>query len=912
MFEILKGLGSIREPVGSDFARIVPYKDIYDQFLVDKFGCVHRWYSIEAPLADVASPGELIHIQRQLVNFLDKLPDPIIQIQWNFTSTGDYGDLIVEHGNYSCNYPILNWLRQERVKHFLKENRGRTLRRSGTTLILSCLSTGASNSKKKKGVLSEEMARPGAGLGRIPTKAITREEFQEAVATLRAADVLLEDNLGRAAIKARPMGAEQIADYLYRLFNQELAWDMGLPVVYEYDTTELNSAWICDDPTFGRDHLRFGNYLHAYVSLTKKPLQTVPFKDIDRLTSQLGFADFRVVLNVRRLDALSEIKKLQAKRNALVGALKLSPNLVDKLWNPMRRASDREMEANVEVNQDIKELNRLIEGMRAGEDYLTAIQLVVHFWAGDARELSARRAQIMAQFGVLDGARGYPERTGTRWIFESSLPASVEAWQRPQKVSSRMAADLTPLQAGFEGRGKPVCIMRNATGGLVTINLHDSSDVNAPFCFIAGASGSGKSFLLNEIIKQHMIGNSCLYALDGRGASCAPIIELTGGKILRLKEEVVSGEAPFCFNPLEIYGVRSTQRVVREPSPAQVSRMANCIYAMVLSTRKSGEIVTAEERNLIARGITVAFAQARKREEPAVYMNDLLHLFEQEYRREAGCLIEAIRPFTRGQPLGRWFDGPTTIDLESDVLLFDLTGIRENKPLAAAMVPLLTNYIHDLVTRDPGVTKIIPMDELWEMILNEQLMELVIESVKAWRKMGAIIIGCTQSLFDLEKSPHVASAIKQNTDTWLLMDQGSGAEAQYARDYLQLTMGQYDILTTLRRANRVTPEGKLEVFREMLMIRGRGESGTSGRVRISVSPVEYWMATTKSKEIKLRTEARAMFNGDLRQAIVYLAEKYPGGTEVIREDDPRTAPDRTAAGTWSHLPGTRSFNRPSA
>jgi hypothetical protein len=883
MFNILKGLGSIKEPVGADFARIVPYKDLYDQFLVDKFGCVHRWYSIDAPLADVASPGELIHIQRQLVNFVEKLPDPIIQVQWNFTSTGDYGDLIVEHGDYSCNYQILNWLRQERVKHFLKENRERTLRRSGTTLILSCLPTKTGNSKKRKGVLSEEMARPGAGLGRIPAKAITREDFYEAIATLRAADVLLEESLGRAAIKARPMGPEQIADYLYRLFNQELAWDMGLPVVYDYDSTELNSAWICDDPTFGRDHLRFGGYLHAFVSLTKKPLQTVPLKDIDRLTSQLGFADFRVVLNVRRLDPLREIEKFQAKRNALVGALKLSPNLVDKLWNPMRRASDREMEANVEVNQDIKELNRLIEGMRAGKDYLTAIQLVVHFWAKDLRELSARRAQIMAKIGALDGARGYPERTGTRWIFESSLPASVEAWQRPQKVSSSMAADLTPLQAGFEGRGKPVCLMRNTTGGLVTINLHDSSDVNAPFCFITGASGSGKSFLLIEIIKQHMIGNSCLYALDGSGASCAPIIELIGGKILRLSADPVSGEEPFCFNPLEIYGVRSTQRVVREPTPAQVSRMANCIYAMILSTRKSGEIVNAEEQNLIARGISVSFAQARKRQEPAVYMRNLLHLFEQEYRKEAAGLIEAIRPFTRGQPLGRWFDGPTTIDLDSEVLLFDLTGIRKNKPLAAAMVPLLTNYIHDLVTRDPGVTKIIPMDELWEMILNEQLMELVIESVKAWRKMGAIVIGCTQSLFDLEKSPHVVSAIKQNTDTWLLMDQGSGDEPQYARDFLELTMGQYDILTTLRRANRVSPEGKLEVYREMLMIRGRGESGTSGRVRVSVSPVDYWLATTKAKEIKLRKEARAMFNGDLRQAIVYLAEKYPGGTEV--EDD---------------------------
>jgi hypothetical protein len=880
MFNILRGLGSVKEPVGSDFARIVPYRDLYDQFMVDKFGCVHRWYAIDAPLADVASPGELVHIQRQLVNFVDKLPDQIIQIQWNFASTGDYGDVIVEHGTYSCHYAILDWLRQERVKYFLRENRDRSLRRSGTTLILSCLPTGDGGSNKKKNIIREEMSRPGASLGRIRTKPITRDEFDEAAATLRAADVLLEESFARAGIKAHPMGPEKIADYLYRLFNQELAWDMGLPVVYDFDSTELNSAWICDDPVFERDHLSFGGYLHSFVSLTKKPLQTVPQKDIDRLTTQLPFADFRVVLNVRRLDPLHEIKKLQGKRNALVGALRVSPNLVEKLWNPMRRASDREMEANAEVNQDILELNRLIEAMRAGEDYLTAIQLVVHFWAKDARTMAARRTQIMAKIGALDGARGYPERTGTRWIFATSLPASVEAWQRPQKVSSTMAADLTPLQKGFEGRGKPVCLLRNSTGGLVTLNLHDSSDVNAPFCFVTGASGSGKSFLLNEIIKQHLIGDSCLYALDGSGASCAPLIELIGGKILRLKEDLVSGEEPFCFNPLEIYGARSSHRVVQEPTPAQVARMANCIYAMILSTRKSGEIVSAEERNLISRAISVAFAQARKREEPAVYMSNLLKLFEQEYRKEAGFLAEAIRPFTRGQPLGRWFDGPTTVDLESKVLLFDLTGIRKNKALAAAMVPLLTNYIHDLVTRDPGVTKIIPMDELWEMILNEQLMEMTIESVKAWRKMGAIVIGCTQSLFDLEKSPHVASAIKQNTDTWLLMDQGAGNEPDFARQFLDLTMGQYDILTTLRRANRVTPEGKLEVYREMLMIRGRGETGTSGRVRVSVSPVDYWMATTKPDEVKLRRDARAMFNGDLREAICYLAEKYPGGTDL--------------------------------
>jgi hypothetical protein len=42
------------------------------------------------------------------------------------------------------------------------------------------------------------------------------------------------------------------------------------------------------------------------------------------------------------------------------------------------------------------------------------------------------------------------------------------------------------------------------------------------------------------------------------------------------------------------------------------------------------------------------------------------------------------------------------------------------------------------------------------------------------------------------------------------------------------------------------------------------------------------MATTEPNEIKLRVEARAMLNGDLREAIGYLAEKYPARTELSR------------------------------
>ena len=151
------------------------------------------------------------------------------------------------------------------------------------------------------------------------------------------------------------------------------------------------------------------------------------------------------------------------------------------------------------------------------------------------------------------------------------------------------------------------------------LNLHDSSDVNAPFCFVTGASGSGKSFLLNEIIKQHMIGNSCLYALDGSGASCAPIIELIGGKILRLSADPVSGEEPFCFNPLgNLRGPLHATSGSGTDSGASEPNGELYLCDDPVDAQKRGDRHCAEEHNLIARGISVSFAQARKRQEPAV------------------------------------------------------------------------------------------------------------------------------------------------------------------------------------------------------------------------------------------------------------------------------------------------------
>jgi hypothetical protein len=69
------------------------------------------------------------------------------------------------------------------------------------------------------------------------------------------------------------------------------------------------------------------------------------------------------------------------------------------------------------------------------------------------------------------------------------------------------------------------------------------------------------------------------------------------------------------------------------------------------------------------------------------------------------------------------------------------------------------------------------------MILNKQLMELVIEAVQAWREIGLTVWVADSRCLTREKNAAVAGLIKQIPVPWLLMDQRSGHEPDFARKF---------------------------------------------------------------------------------------------------------------------------------
>lgn len=853
-------------PTFHDFESVVPYEDICDRYIVDKFGCVHLIFEVDAPAADVASAGRLVGIQTQLVNLIERLPEFVGQIQFIYTTNGDYREAIVAHGKFASDWPIANYLRQERTRVLLEETSQRKLIRSSTLMVLSCLPRSDSSKKADgKGSSLEELKRGGAS--RLKRRAITRTQFEEAVNSLLIAESVAKDSLARVGIKIKAQSAEQIADYLYKLFNQEWAWDLGLPVNYDYDITPINDAWICQDVEVLADNIKIGNYYHAFVSMNGKPQESSP-RIVEVLTSGLGFSDVRCTLSIRRLDKNAEMEKLRKMRKNSIGRMKEPMNILDRIINPKKEESPVLYQMNVEANDEVTEANELISDLRSGAEYLAQVQLVVHFWASDTQELKRRRELIVSQMANMNRARPYAERASTLRVFESSLPASMEPFQRGLKVRGKMAADLVPLHRGFEGGGDPVCMLRNSTGGLVSLDLFSGSTTDATMAFVAGGSGSGKSFLINQLLLQHMIGSPLVIIMDV-GGSYAPLVKLMGGQVIEFNED-----RPFTFNPLQIYSQTST--AVREPDLAARSRMVRSIEAMVTVESDPGGMLDDGLVTKIDRAVETAFTQARTHGRPFITTYDLLRLFT-EYP-DAQVLADRIKPFTRGQIFGQWFDGPTSIDLRTQVVCFDLKGIRKIKRLTRSMVPLLINYIQDMVMSNKSQRKLIVMDELWEAILSENLMNFVVEAWKTFRKENSAVIGCSQNLAtDIAANPVVKGAIIQNTETYFLLNQGPADENRVVADLLNLTDGQVDLLNNLQRSNKVDRDGRVHNWREVFVMRGRGDRAQSGKARIEPTSAEYWMSTTYPPEMIERERTMHQYDGDLSRAIQHLAKTHPAG-----------------------------------
>jgi hypothetical protein len=538
----------------------------------------------------------------------------------------------------------------------------------------------------------------------------------------------------------------------------------------------------------------------------------------------------------------------------------------DRILRPNRQEDPITAQYNVEAKAEVDEANKLIAEMRDNRQFQVLCQLIAHTWAPTPELLKRQKNLLLARFGDMQNSRGASETFSSYYILRSSLPGSVEPLPRWCKVKASMAADLVPINKSFETDDPPLCCFRSAAGGLVKLDLFDTSNVNAPMAFVAGSSGSGKSFLINQLIFQHLVDDALVIILDV-GGSYDRLVKLLGGRTMAFTER-------FCFNPLQVYSGQAPGRLSKEAR----GRMVAALEAMMVQPDDPGGMMPVELINYVDQAVEACFEVAASRNQPLVVVSDIHRKFA-SYPGVRENLEMRLRPFVRGQVYGDRVDGPTTVDLRSDLLYIDMKGISGEKRLAAAFTPIMVNYIHDLVMASRKRRKILIFDELWEHILNERLMRFICAAWKTYRKENSVVIGSSQHLgADIADNAVVGGALIQNTDTWLMLQQGREENIRRTIELLGLTEGQSDILRNLKQRRGVNAEGAFENWRSALMVRGRGtQRENSGEIRIMPTPKEYWLATTDPAEIVFFDEVRAAHDGDIRHALNFCAAQHPHG-----------------------------------
>ena len=835
-------------PYFYDIANETPYVQVYGRLLQDVFGGSHAFYRIDSPSLEVASVEILVALQDQLSMLFEALPDGIVQLQWHFVTSGNYQEEIHAHSKFPSDSPIANILRGERVLQWEKASRQRKLQRVSTILVVSCLPGGmASHGRQEK---EPRRFRP-----------LTEALSHAAAQMLTLAQELLEASLQRVGISLRTMDAAEIAEFFYALWNPELSQGLGIPCRFDPEEGNFMDAWLCQDWLLEKDAWQVGSFRHAFVSMEAKPQQSMP-RLIERLTTGTGLADLHIVLSLRRLEKCEEIQRLRGQRNRALQKMREPLSLIDRLENPKGRVDPMTAQYHVEARMEAEDANQLLSEIHSGRETQCLAQLVVHTWAKTREESEESRGILLQAMSDMESARGVAETFGTHAIFQSSLPGSLMPLPRWVRMKTRMASDLTPLHNGFETGEKPLCLFRGSSGGLVSLNLFDHCNIDAPLAFVSGSSGSGKSFLVNQLLLQHLGVRPRIVILD-MGGSYARLVRLLGGQMVSLEED-----HPICLNPLGLFALKE------EPSPSVRGRICRIIEEMA----SDKEPLTCAMGDRLDIALESLFCRSRAEGLENLTIDDLVR-FLSRGDSLARDLADRLQPFTAGQRYADWFCGETCLDMRGDLVCFDLKGIRRDARLCRVMIPILIHLLHDMLGADRLREKILVMDEMWDFIRNPRLVEFVIEAWKTFRKENTVTLGVTQNLgADIADHPEVGAAIIQNTETWFLLDQGRPQQMEKTCEILELTEGEREILARLRRGNRKDDHGDPEFYRSALMIRGRRNGvRNSGEIRISPLPKEYWMATTTPMEAAFFDQTLSASAGNLEVALDHLAKHHPYG-----------------------------------
>ena len=541
-----------------------------------------------------------------------------------------------------------------------------------------------------------------------------------------------------------------------------------------------------------RDHLLVGDRVVKVLTTKEPPNQTFAFllQDLYEIPGE-----FIACLEWQRIPSDWMRRDIQSRRRHFFNKRVSLVNYVAPETRP------EEMLVDDSANTTVRQLGDALTELEVKGHFFGHCSLTLVLHGPEPRALQHQTAEAMKAMAVHDGSL-FEETYNLLNAWLAIVPGNGAHNLRRLALLETNVADLSFLFTLDHGESISPHLRREALAVFETphrtpyaFNLH-VQDVG--HTLVLGATGSGKSFLLNFLITHAQKYVPQTVVLDV-GHSYRKLATLLSGRYL----EVGLRQHGVTINPFAL-----------ESSPEHL----HFLHAFV--------------RVLLEGDVGYRVSDLEDRE---IYESiESLYVLDRGQRRL--FTLANLLPRVLAARLHKWVgDGryASLFDNVEDTLtvdrlqVFDFDAMRTYPVL---LEPLLFYVLHRVVERiqDPAeaaALKVCVMDEAWRFIQHPTLRAYVQESLKTWRKHNAALILATQTVEDFA-SADLLRTIVESCPTKLLLANPALDRRQYA-DLFQLNEMELDLLT------RLIPRQQILLKRPDL----------AKVLTLAVDPKSYWIYT---------------------------------------------------------------------
>ena len=567
-----------------------------------------------------------------------------------------------------------------------------------------------------------------------------------------------------------------------RLMQSIINWSpnatwRSMPVMGEWEEDKTISAQIFDPTTdlviADKSTLQLGEHCFVKVMSAKRIPDAFFFTEAMKYVGNtMGGNDkltinYAVCCNVFFPVTQSEKSKLETKRtwtvNQAVGPmLKFVPVLADKKHS----------------------FDILSESFQKGAKPIRMTFSVLLF--SDSRK-AVERAAVSAQsywdtmhFHLME------DYFITAPMFQNCLPLCAEKeavfhLDRYKTMTTRELPVLLPVFGEWKGTGTFHVALISRNGQLMSLSLHDS-DTNKN-AVIAAESGSGKSFLLNEIIVSYLSEGAQVWVIDA-GKSYKKLNEQLDGDFLQFDEA-----SKICLNPFELI----------DDWKEDEDTISALIAAMASEKEKLSDFQMAGLKQILKR--------LWETKGQAMTVDDIAAECLGHTEQRMHDIGQQLFSFTSKGGYGQYFHGHNTMRFENPFTVLELDELQGRTHLRqVVLMQLIFQIQREMYLGERNRKKIMIIDEAWDLIKSGPVSVFIEHGFRKFRKYGGSAIIATQSLNDLYENP-VGRAIAENANMILLLGQKPETIASI-RDSGRLVLSEagFNLLSTVASVGGVYSE----------------------------------------------------------------------------------------------------------